>query len=229
MRRSISDTNLITLTNPKSPISEAYRTLRTNIQYSAIDSSIQVIMVASTQMGEGKTTTITNLAIAYAQEGKRVLLIDADMRKPSLHHVFSLANRIGLSSLLSNQLQLDEVISDASIPNLHVITAGPIPPNPSEMLGSQRLHKLMAEMRERYDMILFDTPPIMAVTDSLILSALCDGVIMVVQAEKVRKDHVKKTKASLQHVNAPLLGVVLNNVQRHRGKIYHYYHKEEKK
>ncbi|MBJ6360267.1 CpsD/CapB family tyrosine-protein kinase [Paenibacillus sp. GCM10012307] len=224
MRRSINDTNLVTLTNPKSPISEAYRTLRTNIQYSAIDTPIQVVMVVSTQMDEGKTTTITNLAIAYAQEGKRVLLIDADMRKPSIHHVFSLTNRVGLSSILSNQFNVQDVISDTTVDNLSIISAGPIPPNPSEMLGSQKLKVLVAEMREYFDMILFDTPPIMAVTDSLILSALCDGVVLVVQAGKVKKDLVKKTKASLQHVNAPILGTVLNNVAGSSGKIYHDYY-----
>ncbi|WP_036711157.1 CpsD/CapB family tyrosine-protein kinase [Paenibacillus pinihumi] len=228
MRRSINDTNLVTLTNPKSPISEAYRTLRTNIQYSAIDTSIQVVMVVSTQMDEGKTTTITNLAIAYAQEGKRVLLIDADMRKPSIHHVFALTNRVGLSSILSNQFNVQDVISDTPVDNLSIISAGPIPPNPSEMLGSQKLKVLLAEMREQYDMILFDTPPIMAVTDSLILSALCDGVVLVVQAGKVKKDLVKKTRASLQHVNAPLLGTVLNNVAGSSGKIYHDYYKAGK-
>ncbi|QHW30866.1 CpsD/CapB family tyrosine-protein kinase [Paenibacillus rhizovicinus] len=226
MPRQNNNHNLITMENPKSPISEAYRSLRTNIQFSAIDQNIKVLMVASSKSGEGKTTTITNLAVTYAQEGKRVLLIDADLRKPSLQQVFQLTNRTGLTSILLNQFPLMEVIRETSVDNLFVITSGPIPPNPSEILGSQRMLSFLEEVKEIYDVILFDTPPVLAVTDSLIVSSFCDGVLLVVHAGKVKKELVKKAKSSLDHVKAKILGVVLNNNSRSKadGQYYYYYY-----
>ncbi|MFC5652898.1 CpsD/CapB family tyrosine-protein kinase [Paenibacillus solisilvae] len=214
MRRSTNENNLITLLNPKSRVSESYRTLRTNIQFSSMDAPMKVLMVASAQMDEGKTTTISNLAIAYAQEGKKVLLIDADLRKPSLHHVFSQSNRIGLTNVLAKQNRWQEVIKDSLIENLTLLPSGPIPPNPSELLGTSRMQVMLEEIKEEYDIILLDTPPILAVTDSLVVSAYCDGVVMVVAAGKVDKELVKKAKASLEHVNARIIGLVLNNMNR---------------
>lgn len=225
MSPSNSSHNLITLDNPKSPISEAYRSLRTNISFSAIDHTMKVLMVASAESGEGKTTTITNLAITYAQEGKKVLLIDADLRKPSLHHVFQVTNRVGLTNALLNQYALSEIIRETEVEQLSLITSGPVPPNPSEILGSQRMLALLEELKEQYDVILFDTPPVLAVTDSLIVSSFCDGVVLVVHAGKVKKDLVRKAKANLEHVKAKLLGVVLNNNSRSKvdGQYYYYY------
>lgn len=214
MRRSINDNNLITLINPKSKISEAFRSLRTNIQYSAMDSQLKVIMVTSAQKEEGKTTTVSNLAVAYAQEGKKVLLIDTDLRRPSLHQVFMQSNRVGLTSLLAYQLKWQEVVKDTMQDNLSIITSGPIPPNPSEMLGNQRMQLLVEELREHYDIILIDTPPILAVTDGLVMNSLCDGVILVVIAGKVEKELVKKAKANLDYVNARIIGIVFNKINR---------------
>ncbi|GGD76253.1 tyrosine protein kinase [Paenibacillus nasutitermitis] len=171
-------------------------------------------MVASAQVDEGKTTTISNLAIAYAQEGKKVLLLDADLRKPSLHRVLSQNNRNGLTNILTDQIKWRDAIKSTEIENLSVLVAGPIPPNPSEILGNHRMNSLLEELKEQFDIVLIDTPPILAVTDSLIVSALCDGVIMVVSAGKVDKELVKKAKASLEHVNARIIGAVLNNINR---------------
>ncbi|UVI31603.1 CpsD/CapB family tyrosine-protein kinase [Paenibacillus spongiae] len=209
-----SSLNLVTSLDPLSPVTEAYRVLRTNIQFSSIDRPIHVIMISSAQRGEGKTTTVSNLAVAYAQEGKKVLLIDTDLRDPSLHHVFSLPNRVGLTSILSNQYGLQEVVRDTVVDNLSVITGGPIPPNPSEMLGSFKMQSLIDELRTEYDMILIDTPPVLAVTDGIVISVLCDGVIMVVDAGKVDKERVKKAKSSLEHANARILGAVLNKMNK---------------
>ncbi len=182
-------------------------------------------MVASAKSGEGKTTTITNLAVTYAQEGKKVLLIDADLRKPSLHHLFQQSNRVGLTSLLFGQHALSEVIKDTNVDNLSILPSGPIPPNPSEILGSQRMQTLLEELKDMFDIILFDTPPILAVTDSAIVSSYCDGVILVVHAGKVKKSLVAKAKSNLDHVKAKLLGVVLNNNSRTRSNDhYHYYY-----
>ncbi|ALS29720.1 capsular biosynthesis protein [Paenibacillus sp. 32O-W] len=214
MSRQNSEANLVTFVNPNSPISEAYRTLRTNIQFSSIDHPVQVIMCASAQSGEGKTTTISNLAVTYAHEGKNVLLIDADLRKPTLHNVFVTSNRVGLSNLIAGQCALPEVTVETRINHLSVIPSGPVPPNPSELLGSQRMRAIMKDIRSRYDIILLDTPPVLAVPDSLIVSSLSDGVIMVVQAGKVKSDMVRKAKAGLEHAKARILGVVLNRIKR---------------
>ncbi|MBY0219429.1 CpsD/CapB family tyrosine-protein kinase [Paenibacillus illinoisensis] len=214
--------NLVTMVNPKSPNSEAYRKLRTNIQFSSIDSQIQTIMIASAVSGEGKTTTIGNLAVTYAQEGKKVLLMDTDLRKPAVHRMFNVPNHIGLTSVLSNQYSVSEVLRETFIEGLHVLTSGAIPPNPSEMIGSRKMTLLLEELKEQYDVILFDTPPVLSVTDALIISSLCDGVILVVNSGKVKKDVVKKAKAHLEHVNARILGAVLNNFQLSKIIAAHY-------
>lgn len=211
---SINKSNLVSLLNPSSPVSEVYKTLRTNIQFSSFDTKLQVIMVTSSIKGEGKTTTISNLAVAYAQEGKKVLLVDCDLRSPSVHEVFSQKNGGGLSSILAGQHAWQEIVRDTAADKLSLLTSGPIPPNPAELLGSPRMSELIEELRGHYDMILLDAPPTLAVTDSLVLSGLCDGVIMVVLAGKVDKNLVKKTAAGLTHVNARLLGTVLNRISR---------------
>jgi len=206
------------MANPQSNSSEAYRKLRTNIQFSSIDSQIRTIMISSAISGEGKTTTIGNLAVAYAQVGKKVLLMDTDLRKPAVHRMFNVPNHIGLTSVLSSQYQITEVLRETGVEGLHVLTSGPIPPNPSEMIGSRKMLALLEDLKEEYDVILFDTPPVLAVSDALIISSLVDGVILVVSAGKVKKDLVKKAKAHLEHVNARILGAALNNVQLSKGQ-----------
>ncbi|WP_336765771.1 CpsD/CapB family tyrosine-protein kinase [Paenibacillus sp. USHLN196] len=212
MARTSNKSTLVTVMNPLSPAAEGYRTLRTNIQFSILDKQIQVIMAASAQMNEGKTTTISNLAVTYAQEGKKVMIIDGDLRKPSLHHIFMQPNHNGLTSVLSRQYDLDEVIRQTYVDNLYLIPSGPIPPNPTELLGSQQMNDLMEQLKRDYDVILFDTSPIMAVTDALIISSLCDGVVLVIHGGKVKKEIVHKAKAQLDHAKANILGVVLNQV-----------------
>src|SRR5690606_24989200 len=148
----------------------AYRTLRTNIEFSSIDASVKVMMLTSAGPGEGKSTTVTNLAVVYAQSDKRVLIIDADLRKPTMHHTFSKTNRSGLTTLLTGQATLTEVIKETHIDKIDILTAGPIPPNPSEMLSSNRMSNVLEELREMYDVILIDAPPALAVTDAQIIS-----------------------------------------------------------
>ncbi|MGU3473433.1 CpsD/CapB family tyrosine-protein kinase [Paenibacillus sp. D51F] len=231
MPRSTSESSLVTYYDPKAPISEAYRTLRTNIQFSSFDEPIQVIMVASANPGEGKSTTASNLAVTYAQEGKKTLLIDADLRKPSVFQVFSVSNRVGLSTVVSGQCRWVDAIQDTHVEQLDVLPSGPIPPNPSELLASQSMKSLLQELQAQYDIIIFDTPPLLAVTDSLIISSLCQGVILVVQAGKVKSELVRKAKSNLEHVQARILGVVLNNMKSKKGDKYTYYYygtKEEK-
>lgn len=214
MRRSTNDSSLIVSVNPESPISEVYRLLRTNIQYASTDQELKTIMVTSSQAGEGKTTTISNLAITYAQEGKNVLLIDMDMRKPSLHRIFSQQNRQGLSTVLTGQASIQDVIKETMVSQLSLLPSGPILGNPSDLIDSTAMRELLEEMIQKYDIILMDTPPVLAVTDSVIASTLCDGLIMVVAAGKVKKDHLKKAKEQLDHVNARILGLVINRMNR---------------
>lgn len=212
MRRSTNNSSLIVSTNLKSPISEEYRLLRTKIPFSSKDMDLKTIMVTSSQSGEGKSTTISNLAVTYAQEGKKVLLIDADLRKPSLHRIFSQLNHQGLSTLLAGQSSVEEAIQETSISQLSLLPSGPLSANPSELFNSLAMRELLEQMKEQYDVILMDTPAVLTVTDSVIVSALCDGVIMVVAAGKVKKEKLKKAQEQLEHVNARILGIVINRV-----------------
>jgi len=219
--------SLITALNPKSPISEGYRMLRTNVEYSSIDRPQQLFMVTSSKPGEGKSTTCANLAVAFAQTSKKVLLVDADLRKPTQHHLFGLSNRVGLTTALFHQKELQEVIQRTNTDNLSIIPAGPTPPNPSELLSSKRMDAVLEAVRGTYDVILVDTPPLMYVTDAQIVAARSDGVILVVESGKVKKDVALKAKASLDHVKARLIGVVLNNIPRKLSDSYYYYYGEK--
>lgn len=227
MSRLTPKWNLITELNPKSPISEGYRMLRTNIEFSTINHKLQVIMVTSSKPSEGKSTTCANMAVAFAQANKKVLLIDADLRKPSQHHIFGKSNRTGLTTALFNQMPLEDIIQFTNTENLSIIQAGPTPPNPSELLSSDQMADLLKTARERFDMVIVDTPPIMSVTDAQIVATRSDGVVLVVDSGNVKKDVVLKAKASLDHVKAKLLGVVLNKINRNHSDIYSYYYGEK--
>jgi capsular exopolysaccharide synthesis family protein len=202
---------MITNINPKSSISEAYRTLRTNITFSELDQEVKKILVTSPQAGEGRSTTIANLAVTYAQENKRVLLIDADLRKPTLHHFFLKSNLRGLTSILVNQVQAAEAIQETDIPNLYFLPSGSIPPNPSDLLASKRMRALMEQLETEYDLILLDSPPALDLADAQILSTMCDGVLLVINQGKVKRQVAHKALLNLEHVKARILGVVINN------------------
>ncbi|MBU3134083.1 CpsD/CapB family tyrosine-protein kinase [Clostridium gasigenes] len=209
-------------TKPKSIAAESYRTLRTNLQYSSFDKEYKVIVVTSSEPGEGKSTTAGNLAMSLAQGEKKVILIDCDLRKPSLHKRFKISNIMGLSDVLIGR----EVIENAATrykKNITVLTSGKIPPNPSEMLGSKAMTALLSELQGIFDYIILDTPPIQAVTDSQILGAKADGVILVVKAEKTKKESVQNSINLLKKVNAHIIGTVLNGVDNKRNKYYYYY------
>lgn len=224
MSQSKNKRQLITISNPRSPISESYRSLRTNMDFSSIDEKLQVMMVTSAGPGEGKSTTITNLAVTYAQSERKVILLDGDLRKPTAHHTFGLTNRLGLSSVISQQCSLAEAIQVTDTPNLHVITSGVIPPNPAEMMASKKMTSLIDQLRETYDIVLIDTPPLLAVTDAQVISTKCDGVVLVIDQGKVKRDIAIKAAKSLENVNARILGVVLNNVKRKANEEAYYYY-----
>lgn len=224
--------SLIFFRDPKSPVSEAYRTLRTNIQFSGVDKALKIITITSSDVGEGKTTTICNLAITMALSEKKVILIDADLRKPRVHSKFMISNETGLTNILAQKKPLESVIKTASVKDLDIITSGPIPPNPSELLQSESMGNFLEDLKKKYDYILLDTPPVGMVTDAAILAAKSDGIILVVTSGKTHIDEAKRAKQLLLNVDAKILGVVLNKVNRYEKgyyqKYYRYYEDEKK-
>ncbi|WP_394883586.1 CpsD/CapB family tyrosine-protein kinase [Clostridium baratii] len=207
---------------PKSVEAESYRILRTNIMYSSFDKKIKRILVTSSEPGEGKSTTSGNLALAFAQDEKKVILIDCDLRKPSLHKKFRISNNRGLSDVIIDRDKLNKCIQKRT-EYLDILTAGKIPPNPSEMLGSHAMSSLLDELSNVYDVIILDSPPVLAVTDAQILSTKSDGVVLVVRAEKTKKDTVLAAKGVLDKVNANILGTVLNGGDKNKDNYYYYY------
>jgi len=214
---------LITHLNPKSPIAEQYRTIRTNIDFSLADRNLRSLVVTSSGPGEGKSMTTANLAVVMAQQGRKVLLVDADLRKPTVHYTFRLINTEGLSNLLTKRAKLTDVITKTDVDNLYVITSGPIPPNPAELLSSRAMHELMTEALGIFDIIIFDTPPVLAVTDAQILSSQVDGTVLVVASGKTEKDAALEAKDLLQKSQARILGVVLNRQPIKNSRYYYYY------
>jgi tyrosine-protein kinase Etk/Wzc len=220
------ESRLITHFAPKSPVAEAYRTLRTNIQFVSPDQPIKTIMTTSSNPKEGKSTTIANLAIALAQMDTKVVLLDTDFRRPIVHSLFSVKREPGLTSVLLEQKQIEEVIHKTEVENLYVIPCGVIPPNPSELLGSNRMKEIIGRLKEMFDLVLFDSPPIIAVTDAAVLGSEVDGVVLVVQEGKTRRQDVQKAQDLLENVKARIIGVVLNiiDIQRKYGYYYYYYY-----
>ena len=217
---------LITYEDPKSPVSESYRSLRTNITYASADKKIKSLLVSSPQPGEGKSTTVANLAIAFAQLRKRTLLIDADLRKPVQHNVYDVPRGPGLSEYLVGEIEdFNSIIHATKVENLHIVTAGGLPPNPSELLGSDRMSKLVARLEDQWDMVLFDSPPIVAVTDSSMISNEIDALIMVVKAGQTDLAAVDRTLDTISNVGSPLIGAILNvaNPETLAGKYSYYY------
>lgn len=215
--------SLITITNSKSPISEQYRTIRTNIQFSTVDQEVRSIMVTSAGPGEGKSTTTANLAVVFAQQGKKVLLVDADMRKPTVHYTFRLNNNLGLTNILTKQILLENAIRETEQENLYILPSGPVPPNPAELLGSKSMGELLSTAFEQFDLVVFDTPPVLAVTDGQVLANQCDGVVLVVSSGKTENEAALKAKELLTNAKAKLLGVVLNNKKVKESQYYYYY------
>ncbi len=205
--------DLITITDPRSPVSEAYRTLRTNLSFYSLDRPLQSLVITSPASGEGKSTTVANLAITMAQSGRRTVLVDCDLRRPQQAELFGLQSSPGLTNLM-----LDEVdtipLQETSIENLWLLASGPIPPNPADLLGTSRMDDLIANLLKQADIVLFDAPPVVAVTDAAILGAKTDGVLLVVQAGKTRRDHSERAKELLEKAKVHIVGVALTNAPR---------------
>lgn len=213
---------LVTVTQPRSPVSEAYRQLRTNIQFYSLDRSLQTVLITSASPNDGKSTTLANLAVTFAETGREVLAVDCDLRRPSLHTLFGLSNEVGLTTLIREERSASDVAFSTDVAHLRVVPSGPLPPNPAELLGSQRMERVIDTLRGMADIVVFDSPPMIAVTDAAVLGAKMDGVLLVVSMGKTKRDHVNRAKGLLEKVNAKVLGVVLNNV-KFDGSLYRYY------
>ncbi len=220
--------SLVTITNPRSPISEAYRSLRTNLEFSSLDRPLKTMVVTSAGPEEGKSTTLANLAVTLAQAEKKVILVDCDLRRPSQHEIFEVGNSLGLTSMVVDEEAFrNPPLQETPVPNLKLLPSGPLPPNPSELLGSRRMEEIIATLREKADLVLFDAPPIIAVTDAAVLASKVDGVLLVIRAGTTKRDHAQRAKALLEKVNARLVGAVLNNVRMDIS--LHRYYAEQKR
>lgn len=215
--------SLITHYAPKSPISEQFRTIRTNLQFTSVDKPLRSLTVSSTSPGEGKSTTVANLAIVLAQQSHKVLIIDADMRKPTGHYTFMVNNDKGLTNVLTKQGEAMDMMQKTFIDGVHILTCGPIPPNPAELLGSKRMEWLLQEMLKQFDYVLVDSPPILAVTDAQVLANKTDGVVLVTSSGLTEKEAALKSKDLLDRAGANIAGVVLNRRNKKDNHYYYYY------
>ncbi|PKH10270.1 MULTISPECIES: CpsD/CapB family tyrosine-protein kinase [Planomicrobium] len=212
---------LVVRTNPHSISTEQYRTIRTNILFSMPADDMKTILFTSPSKEEGKSTTCSNMAVVFAESGKRVLMIDADMRRPTLHHTFHMSNKSGLSNLLLGKGRLSDTIKMSGVKNLDLLLCGQIPGNPAELLQSAEMDILLKDLREMYDLILIDSPPLLAVADSKILANKCDGSVLVVNTGKTEKASVVKARDALVTAKAFVLGVVLNNFDLAKNHLYY--------
>lgn len=220
---------LISIKNPKSPISESYRGIRTSIEFSNIDEEMKVITVTSSMQNEGKSTVISNLAVNFANLEKKVLLLEGDLRNPSIHRMFEISNISGLTDILLSNKEFAECVHCTDVKNLHVLTGGPIPPNPSEMLSSNKMREFISDLKEDYDYIFIDTPPIGIVTDAGIISNYSDGCVFVVGSKQCDVEMAKLARQRLDDVGANIIGAVLNKFETGGSSYnyYNYYYQEE--
>ena len=207
--------DLITLTDPRSPAAEAYRTLRTNLTFAALNKPIETLVVTSAAPGEKKSTVLANLAVTMAQGERRTILVDADLRRPGLHEIFGVANDRGLITMIVEEAALEEPpLIDVGVDNLWLVPSGPLPPNPTDILGSRKMEQVIATLKARADVVLFDAPPVIAVTDATVLGTKVDGVLLVVCAGRTRREHAQRARELLERVHVRIVGAVLNDAPR---------------
>ena len=207
--------NLITLTDPRSPVAEAFRTLRTNLMFSRAEHPLQTILVTAAEECKNKSTILANLAVTFAQSGHRTILVDGDLRRPTLHTIWGNDNRAGLTTMMSESAAMaTPPLLPTGVENLSLLTAGPLPAIPADVLSSQRMNEIIGVLKARADYVLFDSPPVLAASDAVLLGSKLDGVLLVVNAGHTRRDHVQRAQQALARVNANLIGAVLTNAQR---------------
>lgn len=210
---------LVTLTDPRSPAAEAYRTLRTNLSFSSLDRPIRTLVVTSPGAGEGKSTAAANLAVTLAQSGRRVILVDCDLRRPSLHDLFDVPMSPGLTSMSLEEMTAP--LQATGVDNLWLLSSGPKPPNPADLLGTNRMDAVLAALAERADIVLLDAPPVTAASDAAILGAKTDGVLLIIEAGKTRRDQSERARELLEQAKVRIVGVALTNAPRESGAAYY--------
>jgi capsular exopolysaccharide synthesis family protein len=201
---------LVTLAEPRSPMAEAYRTLRTNVMLSGLDKPLSTLLVTSPSPEEGKSTTLANLAVTMAQGGRTTILVDCDLRRPHLHEIFGVPLQPGLSQAILDKVD-EPVLVRTEVEGLSLLPAGDLPASPADLLGSRRMEALIANLKSRADFVLFDAPPVIAVTDAALLASRLDGVLLVVSAGQTRREHALQAKALLEKINVRIVGTVLTN------------------
>ncbi|ADQ14018.1 CpsD/CapB family tyrosine-protein kinase [Halanaerobium hydrogeniformans] len=231
-KSELNSDKLVALHHIKSPATEAFRTIRTNLQFMSPDEDLKIIMITGAEKSVGKSTMASNLAITFAMTGNTTYLLDTDLRRPMLHQLFGLPNFQGLSSYLSGEKEnLEELTAKCDQSGLYILPAGPIPPNPAEMLGSKRMSKVLENLQEKADIIIIDAPPILPVTDAVLLSQKVDGVIITAECNETRKDVFQKAQQRLEQVEANILGTILNKYPVNKSSYYtyenYYYYGEE--
>lgn len=217
------DPGLVSFKSPKSMMSETYRVLRTNMGFAGIEQPFKTVLVTSALSMEGKSTTVANLAVVTAQAGNKVILVDCDLRRPCLHTIFQISNDMGFTNCIISEIEPERVARSSRIPNLQVLTSGPIPPNPAEVLNSVRTLNMWTYLKEQYDYVFIDSPPLLSVTDASIIAAQVDASLLVVLSGKTRKEAAIQAKDRLLQANARIIGVVLNKTKPNGQDYYYYY------
>lgn len=211
----MAKTQLITLSEPRSAASEAFRGLRTNLMFSGVEKTLQTLLLTSAAQADGKSTTIANLAVTFAQGGNKTILVDCDLRKPAQHEIWGISNERGLTTMLLEEAAMaNPPLASTEVDNLQILPTGPLPPNPADLLSSQRMNGLIGVLKARANYVLFDSPPVLAATDAALLASKLDGALLVVRAGHTRRDHAARARQALERVYVRIVGAVLSNAPR---------------
>ncbi|PJF40748.1 MAG: polysaccharide biosynthesis tyrosine autokinase [Chloroflexi bacterium] len=211
----MANAKLITLTDPRSPASEAFRTLRTNIMFSSVENPITTLTVSSPAQGEGKSTLIANMAVTFAQGGNKTILVDCDLRRPSQHEIWDVENERGLTTMILEDAAISSPpLVETEVDNLQLLPSGPVPSNPADIISSQRMNEVIGVLKARANYVLFDSPPVLAATDAALLASKTDGVLLVIRAGHTRRDQAARARQALERVHVRIVGAVLSNAPR---------------
>jgi capsular exopolysaccharide synthesis family protein len=218
----MATTKLITLNEPRSEAAEAFRTLRTNLMFSSVENPIHTLLVTSAAQSDGKSALVANLAVTFAQAGNKTILVDCDLRRPSQHEIWSVSNQRGLTTMMLDETAMSTPpLADTSVENLQILPTGPLPPNPADLLSSQRMNSVIGVLKARANYVLFDSPPVLAATDAALLGSKLDGVLLVVRAGHTRREQAARARQALERVHVRILGAVLSNAPRESTGAYY--------